>query len=156
MNQAYTSGYFDQQMLAAAVLAAEDGFDGALSGAKFALASNDPAPSKDLVWADFTECVFTGYAKSSAITWAAQVTEQDGSKSLISPTKQFVATTADPQVPDTVRAVLLIDASTPPKVLAYSILEDPITLDATGEGFAAAITINQGGTTPNCEVTILQ
>jgi hypothetical protein len=126
-----------------------------LDGAKIMLFSNSVAFHKALQESDLTECVFSGYAESAAITFNAPVQEQDGTYSVSSPSKQMQATTATPFVGDTIVGVALIDGATPPNLLYVGTLDTPLTITAADQGLDVIVTVNQGGLSVNTEITVV-
>src|SRR6185437_8809383 len=65
---------------------------GKLSGAKLALFSNNVTPQPSSVWADLTECVYSGYAESAVVVWGPPVNEVDGTVTTLSPSHLFQKT----------------------------------------------------------------
>lgn len=153
MSQAQSTGVCDKLALTLLISTAMTPPDPTLKGAKVMLFSAGVTPRKDLTTADLAECVFSGYAQSSAIVWNAPIKEEDGSYSVSSPSKQFIATSASPFVPDTVAGVAVIDAATPANLLYLAILDEPVTIDSADKGLDVIVTVNQGGLSVNTEVT---
>lgn len=144
MGQLFTTAKYDKAVLEAAVGHSTVGSDGPAWNSILMLFSSTPAGGKDVTVADLTECVYSGYARSAALTFSAPVREADGSYSLITPSKQFLATAATPFVGDTIRGVALLDTATPPNVLAYGLLDTPVPITVPDNGFTAQLVLNHG------------
>jgi hypothetical protein len=83
---------------------------------------------------DFTECLFTGYARK-ALTWGDVLMEADGSGKLLSNLADFRATGT--AITEVVTGYGVIDAATPtPNVLFAEMFPSPVNVTGVGEGIS--------------------
>jgi len=106
-------------------LNAEDGYNGPLDGATILLFKNNYLPTKDTVLADLTECTFTGYSRSSAVTWATpQMSSETGVPVIYGDQKSFICT-ATPDPAQSVYGWAIILEGTPDLLVGAELLETP-------------------------------
>lgn len=155
MAQLITTGVLDALVAEAAVGHSTVAVDGPAYHSALVLFTNHTTITKDTKLSDLTECVFSGYARGSAIVFKAPIREADGSYSVCSPSTQFQAATASPFVGQTAVGVGLIDGSTPPNLLAAGLLDEPLDFETVGNGSNIAIKLNYGGTQVESSIDVL-
>jgi hypothetical protein len=116
-------------ILATFKLAAEDGFNGPLTGAKLALFKNNIAITNLLTWDDLVECDFTGYARSAAVVWADPVMSDNTNLPVIfGDSKTFNCTGST--IENDVAGFAIVTGATPPVLIASANFDAIIDLNA--------------------------
>lgn len=78
------------------------------NGAKVLLFKNNVSPGPNTVLGDLTECDFTGYAVSAAVTWGTPGWQPDGTAIVVGDLKTFTVG-ATPTILNTVYGWALVD-----------------------------------------------
>lgn len=127
---------------------------GKLSGAKLALFSNSVTPSPKRVFADLTECVYSGYAESAVIVWGPAVNEVDGTVTSIAPSHLFQMTGG--VTGDTAAGIAITDGVASPNqgLLALGLFDSPFVFVNSGDGFSVIVAYNNQGSSANAEIVI--
>lgn len=149
MAQLIRTTYLDGLIAALIIDPGETPPDPPLKTTKQALFTNNPPIGPGTVWGDLTEAAYSGYAKSATIVWTAAINEADGSVTNMSPGHLFKLASADPLVTETITGVALVDTSTPPKLLALAVFDEPIPLANVGDGFLSILQLNTGALSDN-------
>jgi len=105
--------------------------DAPFDGCVVALLKEPPPLSPDTEWADLEEANFSGYARSSALTFGSPYTDAEtGMKVVSAPMVEFLSTTADPFVSNQIYGHALIVPGTPPTLRSLVAYDAPVSIDA--------------------------
>lgn len=127
---------------------------GKLSGAKLALFSNVVTASPERVFADLTECVYSGYAESAVIVWGPPVNEVDFTVTTLAPSHLFQMTGG--VMGDQAVGIAVTDGVASPNqgLLALGLLDTAFVFAKSGDGFAVILGVNIPGTSANAEIVV--
>lgn len=121
-------------------------------GCVVALLKEPPPLEPETVWADLTEADFSGYARSSALTFGSPYTDAETGVPVVSaPMVEFLSTTASPFVPNQIYGHALIVPGSPPTLRSIVAYDAPVAIDAPdlvhGVRVELGLVPQQGGNT---------
>lgn len=125
-----------------AILAALIDTGAPLDGAKLKAFQNPITPTPAIVLGDLTECNFTGYSASAAVTWGTVLNNPDGTVSAPGGGIEFAASGS--AVSNTVYGVYLVDGAGT-TLLAVWLLPQPIGIAIAGDGFVWPLAFTYSG-----------
>ena len=131
-----------KQML---TLAVDDELTGAgpLDGAKVALYTGTPTLSRAMVYSDFTQPTFTGYAIKDAVWDDAAFLDNSGAYTVACDALQFQASGGTPN--DVVRGYVVFTGANPnQKVLWAEELDEPVSISEVGDGLVVIPALKLG------------
>jgi len=144
------TSYFDS--LVAAILAehlGSGGFSGPLYNLNLALLSAGIQLAPDTPWGQLTEANYSGYARAPGVTWGVPILQGDGTYSILSALETFVASAQSAFEGNIVYGYALIDGANPPNIALFEMLDQPIPIQAPGDGFGIVLAVNFGANNGN-------
>lgn len=130
-----------KSLLSSIVTAIADAADGALVGTAIMLYQDGPTLDENMVYSNFTECDFTGYARSSTVTWNTAYYSSLDYPELTGNRNDFVMT--DTVATNTVKGFALVTGTAGSTVVhAAQDFDTPINLSTAGQGLSVVPVVN--------------